>query len=568
MSIDRLRVRLLCHVIVGLTLLVFGRSVSFGQNAKSQDQLSSKDSVASSLVTAGSAKTNGGEGDVKDRLSALEEALKAQNATLDELRKLISEQQRTIEQLSAARAPLAVNTVQPVDTRAAASPSDKASTPQTSGESPLTFHIGSASITPVGFMDFTTVFRSRTGGSGIGTNFGSIPFQGTSTQGNLSELRFSAQNSRIGFRVDAAVAGAKVIGYFESDFLGNNPGNVSVSSNSDTNRLRLYWVDWQKKKLELMGGQSWSMMTPGRKGISPIPGDLFYSQDIDVNYQLGLTWARQPQFRIVYHPKSTVALGLSLEEPEQYIGGSGGGGVITLPANLATAYGAELNNGGTTLSVPNLMPDFIFKAAFDPKIGKRDLHIEATGLVREFKVFNPANLQKFTQTGVGGSVNLNFEIVKNVRFITNNFISGGGGRYIFGEAPDLIVRGDGSLSAVHSYSTVTGFEATHKNWLFYGYYGGVYIRRNVTIDPANGKPVGYGYTGSPNGQNRSIQEATFGLTDTFWRDPKYGSLQFMLQYSYLIRKPWFVTVGGLPDARTNMFFINLRYALPGKPPSK
>jgi len=33
--------------------------------------------------------------------------------------------------------------------------------------------------------------------------------------------------------------------------------------------------------------QSWSMMTPGRRGISPLPGDLFYSQDIDVNYHLG-----------------------------------------------------------------------------------------------------------------------------------------------------------------------------------------------------------------------------------------------------------------------------------------
>ena len=63
-----------------------------------------------------------------------------------------------------------------------------------------------------------------------------------------------------------------------------------------------------------------------------------------------------------------------------------------------------------------------------------------------------------------------------------------------------------------------------------------------------------------------MQEATFGITQTFWKDPKYGALQFMTQYSYLIRKPWFVAPGGLPDAHTNMIFVNLRYLLPGKPP--
>src|SRR5882762_684081 len=82
--------------------------------------------------------------------------------------------------------------------------------------SPLQIRIGSAYITPVGFMDFTGVFRSHTGGSGIGTNFGSIPY-GNVFQNNLSEFRWSMQNSRIGFRVDAMVKGAHVIGYMESD---------------------------------------------------------------------------------------------------------------------------------------------------------------------------------------------------------------------------------------------------------------------------------------------------------------------------------------------------------------
>ena len=512
---------------------------------------------------------------VEDRVKALEDELRAQNERLIEMSKRVADQQRTIEQLSsgAPRSAADAPAAQPINPSTPTTPiaSNKGgATPQkadTDESGPLSFRIGSASITPVGFLDFTAVYRSTNGGSGIGTNFGSIPFSNT-TQGNLSELRLSAQNARIGFRVDAKVRGANVIGYFESDFLGNNPGNVSVSSNSDTNRLRLYWVDVRKGKLEFLGGQSWSMLTPGRKSISPIPGDLFYSQNIDVNYQVGLVWARQPQFRILYHASDKLTMGVSLENPEQYVGGSAGGGAITLPTGLATSYGTQLNNGGNTLAVPNLLPDVVAKIAFDSKVGTHDFHIEAAGLVRTFKVVNPVSLQHFSATGGGGSVNINFEVVKNVRFVTNNFFSDGGGRYIFGQAPDLIARGDGSLSLVHAYSTVTGIEATvKKNTLLYGYYGGVYIDRNVTVDPANGKFVGYGYSGSPAGQNRSIQEATFGFTQTFWRDPRYGALQFMGQYSYLVRNPWFVAAGGLKDAHTNMIFLNLRYLLPGKAPS-
>ena len=42
--------------------------------------------------------------------------------------------------------------------------------------SPLQFHIGSATFTPVGFMDFTSVWRNHAAGGNIGTSFGSIPY--------------------------------------------------------------------------------------------------------------------------------------------------------------------------------------------------------------------------------------------------------------------------------------------------------------------------------------------------------------------------------------------------------
>jgi len=433
--------------------------------------------------------------------------------------------------------------------------------------SPLSFRIGTAQFTPFGFVDFTAVVRDKNTGSGIGTNFGAIPFNNT-VNSNLREFRLSAQNSRLGLRVDAKVRGMDLLGYLETDFLGLAPGNVAVTSNSDTQRLRLIWVDLRKKKLEILAGQSWSMLTPNRKGLSPLPADIFFGQGVDTNYLLGLTWSRNPQLRLIYHANDTVTLGWSIEASEQYGGGSNGSGAITLPSALASSYGPQLDTGNSTFGVPNPLQDNIVKIAFDPKSEGRAMHFEVAGLLRRFAFFNPFSNQHFNATGGGVSFNGNVEVVKNFRLIANTFYSMGGGRWIFGQGPDLIIRGDGSPSLVRSASTVDGFEyEATPNTLFYAYYGGAYFKKAVAIDPVNGQQVGFGYTGSPSNHNRAIQEGTFGFTHTFWRDPNYGAMQFMVQYSYLVRHPWYVAPGQPGSANANMLFLNLRYTLPGAPPS-
>jgi flagellar motor protein MotB len=508
-------------------------------------------------------------------------------AELEQMRALLKEQTDQLEQQRREMAELkaslnhdasAPNAASPAPTASESAPTVVAGAgtpgsasarnpglPQGEEASPLQFRIGTAYITPVGFMDFTTVFRSKDGGSGIGTNFANIPYGVPNVfQSNLSEFRFSMQNSRVGFRVDAMVKGAHVIGYMESDYLGNNPGNVAVSSNSNTFRSRLYWVDVSKGKFEVLGGQTWSLITPNRTGISPLPGNLFFSNNIDVNYQAGLTWGRIPELRFVYHPSSKVAIALALDSPEQYAGGSAGGGTITYPAALGIYNGGELNTGGTTLTVPNLSPDIILKLALDPS---PRFHIEAGGMERQFHVWNPNTLATFTKTGGGVFLNLNGEIFKGFRLIANTFWSDGGGRYIFGQAPDLIVRADGNVSPIHTGSTVSGFEYTHKNFLLYAYYGGIYIQRNLALDLNGITKIGYGYAGSPSAQNRTIQEETFGVSQALWKDSKYGALNLMGQYSFLSRNPWFVATGNPSNASLSMLFFDLRYTLPGSAPA-
>ena len=373
--------------------------------------------------------------------------------------------------------------------------------------SPTYLRLGNTCVVPIGFMDITGVWRDKNAGSGIGSNFGSIPLN-NSVNAKNSEFRFSPQNSRIGFRIDGDWKGAHFIGYNEFDFLGTSGAtNLTVTNGAFVPRLRLFWVDVKKGKFEFLGGQSWSMLTPNRSGISALPGDLFYSQVMDVNYMAGLTWTRQPGVRVLIHPNNKVTFGLSFENPDQYMGGANGSSAGILPSTLATLATTQLDNGGsiaatsTVLSTPTVMPDIIAKIAFDPN---SRFHFEVAGITSQFKVWNPltgsapgAN-QHFSTTGAGLQVGLNAAITKGFRLITTNFWDDGEGRYLFGQAPDVILRSNGALSAVHSAGTVDGFEATIKNTLLFAYYGGIFIGRKECGARHHRKApalVGYGYAG-------------------------------------------------------------------------
>ncbi|HLK51130.1 MAG TPA: hypothetical protein VKT49_23470 [Bryobacteraceae bacterium] len=517
-------------------------------------------------------------------IQQLRKQLEQQQKQIEELRATLEAQQVVLEKAAAAAERLAepehkapnigeVASTTPIIPRGLA-PVATAATPvlappQAAAEpsSPLQVHIGDATITPVGFMDITNTFRSTNAGTSLQTNFGSIPYNNT-VQGRLTEDKWSAENSRLGLRVDAKVKGANVLGYFEGDFVGGVAGNnTQVSSNSMLFRIRQYYVDVRRGFWEVLAGQAWSMLLPNRRGMGPLPADLFYTQVVDVNYTNGLFWGRIPGIRFIGHPSKTVAFGVALENSSQYFGGSGGGGIPTLPTAFASnsGFNTQIDNSvNNDRTVANVHPDIIAKFTVDPS---SRFHFELGGMEDTVRLFNPVTNQHFTRAGGGGTLTVNAELVKNFRFITANYMNDGGGRYIFGAAPNFIVRADGSPSLVRSASTVSGFEATIGNFAPYIYYGGVYIGRNTALDANGTTPIGYGYAGSPNSQNRTIQEGTIGWTHTLWRDGKYGALQWMGQYAYLFRNPWFKTAGAPKSAHENAIWFNLRYVLPGTAPT-
>jgi hypothetical protein len=544
-------------------------------------QLFASDGTPASPEASGSSASSGTTNNNAPAISgkdidALRKQIAEQEKEIEKLQKAVSAQRELLETTmravsaggvsTTAGAPMLVNAsgsgvLQPV------APANRVTQDAASADvpAPLSLKIGNTFITPVGFMDLTWVTRSTNVGSGIGTNFGSIPFSNQATAaGNVPDNYFSVQNSRIGARFDALMHDTKILGYWESDFLGNQPTNIEVSSNAATFRLRLFFVDVQKGQWEVTGGQTWSLMTPGRSGISPIPGSIFFTQNVDTNYQIGLTWARQSGIRLTWHPNDQIAWAFAAENPTQYGGGSSGGGTITFPSNLPAAMQSQLNLGASSYSTPAWTPDLITKVAFDPS---KAAHIEAAGILTTTHTYNPATFQSYTKTGGGFEFNSNFQVFKSLRVIENFTYGDGIGRYFFGQAPSVILYNTGSAGNIHSGGTVDGVEFNvAKNTALYSYYGGMYAARTTTIDPLTHKPVGYGGAGSASGNNRTIQEITFGLQQTFWRDPKWGALQFYLQYSYLFRDPWYLAPVGPRQADSNMLFLDLRYVLPGAPP--
>ena len=431
---------------------------------------------------------------------------------------------------------------------------------QDASAAPLAVKIGAFDFTPGGFLDFTTVYRTTNVGSGIGTNFAKIPYSDT-VAGKLSELRESLQNSRMTLKVSGKRDGTEVTGYIETDFLGNAPTNVAVSSNSNTLRMRVFFLDLRQGAWEILAGQDWSMLTPNRVGLSPMPSDIFYSQVTDTNYQVGLTWARQPQFRVVYHASPGFTAGITVENGEAYIGGSGAP-LVTLPGGAAGPYSTEVDNGASTLSAPGFTPDFIGKLAYDSAPNGAGLHLEAAGLESTFRILNPTTGVTTRAGGGGLALNANWAAAPGFHLIANSFYGDGGGRYFFGMAPDFAIRQDGTISLIRASGGIAGLEwQLMPQDLFYAYYGGIYIRPSFDLSGASA--VGYGFPGSPNSTNKAIQEATLGLVHTLWKSAAYGSVQLMAQASYLTRNPYAIVAPATArNARSTMAFVNLRYNLP------
>jgi len=534
-----------------------------GTAAKEQPPAKQAQPGVSSSADTKSADTQGTK-TLQDTLTALQEQIDRQQQEIETLKEKLAEQ--GTPHLTDA----SLHGVGESPARAAigdAAPQDKPK------ESPLSFRIGQVDFTPGGFLDLSNVWRSENTGNPTSTSFGSIPFSNT-IQGHLTEYRLSAQHSRVFLRAHTKWGENDITGYIEADFNGNDAANVFVGTNPHTNRLRHYYVDIKHHKFEFLGGQTWGWLIPNKTGVGT---DQWVSSVWDPNYNVGLNVTRQAQIRFIYHPTEHWALGADIENPEQYVGA----GEVIFPFAFNAQLGPQLdaNNQSTT---PNLHPDFLAKLAYDTNPSGHHIHFEVTGILHSVKVthipIGVAGATFTSETATGGGIEgfTNIELIpKKLTFYATGFYSDGVGRYLLGLGPDTVIvpiqTGPAAFtlrpSLVHTASGLVGFEAqiTKRN-LLYAYYGGAYFQRNAFPDvtsPLLVKPIiGFGGINSPNSANRALQEPTFGWNFTMWKDPNYGALQILTQYSYVTRAPWFVAAGAPKNAHLSMVFVDLRYTLP------
>jgi hypothetical protein len=502
------------------------------------------------------------------RLDQLQGALDAQQQQINQLRQELQTKDQSIQQLqqqvtqaqnaamqsqqkadaaSAAAAAISQQDLATVKTDVADLKSNMTNTTLalqetqksvTSLESPLAIHYKGVTITPGGFLAAETVWRQRSMGADINTNFNAVPFPG-STQANTSEFFGSGRQSRISMLVEGKLKTTKLTGYVEADFLSAAVTSNDNQSNSYSLRQRQVWGQAALHGWNFTGGQMWSLVTETKKGLDNRTEAL--PMTIDPQYTLGFSWARQWGFRVTKNFANKFWAGFSVENPEvNSIGGSGFSTIsVTTPtgctvgtvvnnaqgvpvvctATTSTNFvvGSLGNSGGLYNSLANYSsnyaPDFIAKIAVEPGFG----HYELYGVLAQFRdriypcgvnslttmcggKLGPSGADASNQNYTGGGVGANARVTIAKHFDIGGHFLGGNGieRYGTGGLPDVTVRPDGTLVPLRGLQGLGTLEFHNAKMDLYFNYGTEYAQRtfytNHFVTPAS--TIGYGRPGS------------------------------------------------------------------------
>lgn len=460
-------------------------------------------------------------------------------------------------------------------------------------ESPMALRYKGVTITPVAFFAAESVYRQRSLASDVNTPFNSTPYSGAS-MAHVSEFNFSGRQSRVGALFQGDTGPFKLSGYVEADFLSAGATSNDNQSNSYTLRQRQIWGQAATHSgFTVTGGQMWSLVTETKKSTDNRTENL--PMTIDAQYQVGFSWERQPGIR--FQQKIGGFTGaLSLENAQIvysasnapsnfFIGAAGtGGGLYNLTANYSN----------------NVAPDVIVKATYDAKIA----HLEVGGLARFFRdrYYPNASATPTSSAGATNDTKSGGGVFANVRVSATHFadlgvhiLTGTGvGRYGTSTLPDVTVHPDGTLAPIKGSQGLLSIELHPAPKLdLWGYAGGEYAQRTTYLNSkgvlvgyapitnvntgcgiealpaAPSAPIGSAGTApydpsnpaSCSGATKDVIEGTAGFTYRFYTSPKYGRLQYQMQYSYLDRQAW-TGVGGAPKATNNMVFTSMRYYIP------
>ena len=434
---------------------------------------------------------------------------------------------------------------------------------------------GALTITPGGFFEGGDVFRSRaTNGEGA-TYPLNIPF---GPGANINENRIYARGSRAALLIEAPITPHFLAsGYAEFDFLQQGVGSNYVQTSSFVPRIRnLYTtLDNSDYGMHLLVGQEWSLVTLNSKGITPRNEVL--PPVLDYNLITGFAYKRQGQIRLVKDFDKKLWLAVSIENPQTSYTGCAAGGVNTTTSAVTGATAVSgingitcgavgtntlsgvANSAATGVTTSNVLsinkfPDVIGKAAYEARIGDRDIHVEGYGIFRDF--YDRVALANGTSAtynvpGYGGGFGVVVPVLpRRLDFQASGLIGKGIGSYGPAQFTDATFAYNGAPAAIPEQMFNGGFIA-HATPSFDLYaYAGIETQqpKYFANGTAAGTLVGYGIPTANNsncfstsaggtcaGNTKRVYEITGGFTDKLYKG-SFGEVRVGLQYAFYRRE--------------------------------
>ena len=329
---------------------------------------------------------------------------------------------------------------------------------------------------------------------------------------------------------------------------------------------------------------------------------------IDPQYMVGYNWARQPALRLQQkmtsaNGKNAFTVAMSLEEAQLT-------NTTVLLGSTNSFYNGPGQNGGLLNAfngtpTNNIAPDVFLKTALDLP----HAHFELGGVARFMRarvypaVANapagyvavagalPYNDTKLAG-GAFGSMRVSFS--KYLDFAAQAMAGDGVGRYGSAQLADATIHRDGTLEPLRNYHGLISLEGHPTPKLdVYGYAGGEYAQRTVYATGVAATPfTGYGaISANPDGMQYGgwlchglCQPGGYlpgddtghpgrhgRFTYRIVSSPKYGRLQYQVNYNYLTKSAWTGFTAGTvaaptavagPKATNNMGFMGMRYYIP------
>ena len=480
---------------------------------------------------------------------------------------------------------------------------------------------GALTITPGGFIEMAGLFRSRANNSDISSNYNNDPFNNVASA-HIPETKLTLRASRFAVLIEAPVSKDLLVsGYGEFDLQGGGTTSNNNQTFGYVPRVRNLYaqLDSADYGFHVLAGQNWSLITLNSKGITPRNEVL--PPGLDGGVLPGYSYGRTPQIRIVKDFNKKLWLALDAEAAGSSINNGSCTNIVsnTTAAPTAaitpnTATGVASGNclvagsgnygqqGETQQLSFNKVPDVLAKVAYEARVFDRDIHLEATGIYRNFVdnvnygsgAFATPGASTFAAVpgyyansnqstngyGIGAGIIAPLIPTKLDAQLSGD-IGRGIGKFTSTGLPDATITGNGGLKPI-GVASVNGGLILHASPSFdvYGFAGVDQMNREFSVG-SGGAQIGYGQTGGVNNYGCEVEGGTCagvthrvyafqaGFIDKLYKGA-YGEVRVSAEYEYVVRQLFAATTNanGIATAaapmvgpRNNdqMVFTSLRY---------